>query len=225
MDIAERNAGLAPAFLCAARTDAAVADASNYKCNLIALPTLAGWRRIVMACMRLLVPVLLALGAAGCATVAAPPAGAPNEGSASYRMLDDGHMAHYQLAIGDTATGATPFQRVLPAYPRDQLMACPPLQEVQVKVIVDETGKVSDVRGVLVDDMSGMPPWPSFFAAVRTAVLQWQFNPLRINHWAADADGKAHEVDSTTKPFSLMYAFRFECHAGKTAVSSASAQR
>lgn len=179
-----------------------------------------------MARMRLLVPGLLALGAAGCATVAAPPpAKAPNEGSASYRMLDDGHMAHYRLALGDTATGATPFQRVTPAYPPDQLAACPPVQEVQVQVIVDEKGKVGDVRGVPVDDMSGTPPWHAFFDAVRTAVLQWQFDPLRIDHWAADADGHTHEVDSTTKPFSLMYAFRFECHAGKTTVSAAPERR
>ncbi|MFK2932560.1 hypothetical protein ISP14_17385 [Dyella agri] len=177
-----------------------------------------------MACMRLLVPGLLALGAAGCATVAAPPARAPNEGSASYRMLDDGHMAHYQLAIGDTATGATPFQCVTPVYPPDQLATCAPLQEVQVQVIVDEAGKVGDVRDMATDAAATPRPQP-FFAAVRAAVLQWEFNPLRIDHWAADADGNTHEVDSTTKPFSLMYAFRFECHAGKTTVSSASAQR
>ncbi|WP_404614372.1 energy transducer TonB [Rhodanobacter hydrolyticus] len=164
---------------------------------------------------------LLALGMAGCATVAAPPSKAPNEGSASYRMLDDSHMEHYQLAIGDIATGATPFQRILPVYPPSQLAACAPMQEVDAQVIVDETGKVSDVRGVLAENGSAMPPWSPFLAAVRTAVLQWRFNPLRINHWAADADGNTHEVDSTTKPFSLMYAFRFECHAGKATVTSA----
>lgn len=177
-----------------------------------------------MTRMKSLLVGTLVLGLAGCATVAAPPAKAPNEGSASYRMLDDSHMAHYQLAIGDTATGATPFRRVTPVYPSAQLAACPPLQEVRVQVIVDEAGKVSDVRGILTDDMSGLPPWPVFFAAVRTAVQQWQFNPLRIGHWAADADGNTREVDSKTKPFSLMYAFRFECRAGKATVSSAPAQ-
>ncbi|HEX7732079.1 MAG TPA: hypothetical protein VF415_05485 [Rhodanobacter sp.] len=179
-----------------------------------------------MARMRLLAPGLLALGVAGCATVAAPPpTKAPNEGSASYRLLDDGHMAHYQLAMGDTATGATPFRRVTPAYPPDQLAACPPLQEVRVQVIVDEAGRVGDVRGMPPDGASAVPRRQQFYAAVRTAVLQWRFDPLRISHWAADADGNAHEVDSTTKPFSLVYAFRFECHAGKTSVSSAPAQR
>jgi hypothetical protein len=45
MGATEENVGLAPAFLCAAITDAAMAGTLNYKCNLIALPTLAGWRR------------------------------------------------------------------------------------------------------------------------------------------------------------------------------------
>ncbi|HKR76818.1 MAG TPA: hypothetical protein VJR95_09130 [Rhodanobacter sp.] len=174
--------------------------------------------------MRLLAPGLLALGAAGCATIAAQPARAPNEGSASYRMLDDGHMAHYQLAMGDTATGATPFRRVTPVYPPERLAACPPVQEVRVQVIVDAAGQVSDVRDLPANDATAVPRSPSFYAAVRAAVLQWQFNPLRINHWAADADGNTHEVDSANKPFSLMYAFRFECHAGKATVSSAPAQ-
>jgi len=177
-----------------------------------------------MARMRLLAPGLLALGVAGCATVAAPPAGAPNEGSASYRMLDDGHVAHYPLAIGDTATGATPFRRVTPVYPPEQLAACPPVQEVRVQVIVDDAGKVSDVRDLSTDDVSAASRSSPFYAAARAAVLQWEFNPLRINHWAADANGNTHTVDSKTKPFSLSYAFRFECHAGKATVMSAPAQ-
>ena len=177
-----------------------------------------------MTRMRLLAPGLLALGVAGCATVAAPPAKAPNEGSASYRMLDDGHVSHYQLAMGDTATGATPFRRVTPAYPPEQLAACPPVQEVRVQVIVDDAGKVSDVRDLSTDDAAASSRSSPFYAAVRAAVLQWEFNPLRINHWAADVDGNTHAVDSKTKPFSLSYAFRFECHAGKATVMSAAAQ-
>lgn len=177
-----------------------------------------------MACMRLLAPGVLALGVAACATIAAPPAKAPNEGTASYRMLDDGHTAHYQLAMGDTATGATPFRRVTPVYPPEQLAACPPVREVRVQVIVDDMGKVSDVRDLPANEAAAAPSSPSFYAAVRAAVLQWEFNPLRISHWAADADGNTHEVDSASKPFSLMYAFRFECRAGKATVSSAPTQ-
>jgi len=171
-----------------------------------------------------LLPGLLALGMAGCATVAKPPAKVPNEGSTSYHMVDDGQMAHYKLALGDVATGGGTIQRVLPTYPPTQLAACPPVVDVQVQVIVGTTGKASEVRHYPAAGAPDTPNPPQFFDAVRMAVMQWQFAPLRIDHWAADADGNTHEVDSKTKPFSLVYAFRFECHAGKASVSSAPAQ-
>lgn len=169
-------------------------------------------------------PSLLALGMAGCATVAKPPAKAANEGSTSYHMVDDGQMAHYKLALGDIATGGGTIQRVLPVYPSALLAACPPVVDVQVQVIVDTTGKASEVRHSPAADDLATPRPPPFFDAVRTAVMQWQFAPLQIGHWAADANGNTHVVDSETKPFSLVYAFRFECHAGKATVSSAPAQ-
>jgi hypothetical protein len=64
----------------------------------------------------------------------------------------------------------------------------------------------------------------AFIDAVRAAALQWQFQPLSISRWAADADGNSHVVDSGTRPFSLTYVFRFECHAGQSSVSAAAAQ-
>lgn len=169
----------------------------------------------------LLVPGLFALGMAGCATVAAPPAKAPNEGSTSYHMVDDGQMAHYRLALGDVATGGGTIQRVLPVYPPALLAACPPVMDVQVQVIVGTTGMASDVRHYPAAGNSAVSVPPQFFDAVRAAVMQWRFAPLQIDHWAADADGNTHEVGGETKPFSLVYAFRFECHAGKATVTSA----
>lgn len=164
---------------------------------------------------------LLVLGMAGCATVVKPPAKAPNEGSTSYHMVDDGQMAHYPLALGDVAIGGKPIRRVLPVYPPAMLAACPSVVDVQVQVIVGTTGKASDVRRYPAADDAAVSIPPQFFDAARAAVMQWQFAPLQINHWAADADGNTHEVDSDTKPFSLVYAFRFECHAGKAMVTSA----
>lgn len=172
---------------------------------------------------RLLLPGWLVLGMAGCATVARPPAKAPNEGSASYHMVDDGRMAHYKLALGDVATGGGAIQRGLPVYPPALLAACAPVVDVQVQVIVDTTGQASDVRHYPAAGDPAAPVSPQFFDAVRTAMMQWQFAPLQISHWAADADGNTHQVGSDTDPFSLVYAFRFECHAGKATVSSAPA--
>lgn len=131
-------------------------------------------------------------------------------------------MARYQLALGEVSSGATPFQRVTPIYPVDQLATCPSSQEVQALLIVDQAGKVNEVR--VVDEAQANANRRKFTAAVRVAALQWQFNPLLINRWAADADGNSHVVDSETEPFSLSYVFRFECHAGKSVVSSAAAK-
>lgn len=173
-----------------------------------------------MTRMKSLLAGLFALGMAGCATVAKPLARAPNEGSTSYHLVDEGQMAHYQLALGDVATGGGTIQRVLPAYPPTQLAACLPVVAVQVQVIVGTTGRASDVRHYPVAGDPAAPIPPAFFDAVRAAVLQWRFAPLQISHWAADADGNTHAVGSDTKPFSLVYAFRFECHAGRATVSS-----
>lgn len=177
-----------------------------------------------MTRMKSLLAGLLALGMAGCATVAKPSAKAPNEGSTSYHLVDDGQMAHYTLALGDVATGGGTIHRVLPVYPPAQLAACPPVVDVQVQVIVGTTGRASDVRHYPAAGAPAAPAPPQFFDAVRAAVMQWQFAPLQIGHWAADANGDTHEVDSDTKPFSLVYAFRFECRAGRATVSSAPAQ-
>jgi len=86
-------------------------------------------------------------------------------------------------------------------------------------LIVGVNGMVGEVR--ITDEARADASRRAFIAAVRTAALQWRFNPLMINRWAADADGNSHVVDSETKPFSLDYVFRFECHAGKGRVSTA----
>ena len=159
---------------------------------------------------------------AGCATPEHMPQ-PPAKGDASSRQVVPKDTVRYPLAMGEVSSGGTPTQRVAPVYPGDQLAACPPPQEVQALLIVDKAGKVSDVRGIVVDDWSATPSWQRFFAAVRTAALQWRFAPLQVEHWAADANGNSHMVDSETKPFRLGYVFHFECHDGKPVVSSSAA--
>ena len=85
-------------------------------------------------------------------------------------------------------------------------------------LIVDTTGKVVEVRveGEATSDTRDR----AFAAAVRAATLQWRFNPLQIDRWAADADGNSHVVDSQNEPFSLAYVFRFQCTAGRAAVTT-----
>ncbi|HEY0197451.1 MAG TPA: hypothetical protein VGC19_02775 [Rhodanobacter sp.] len=145
----------------------------------------------------------------------------PATGDTSWRVAEPPGTTHYQLAMGEVASGATPFQRVTPVYPVDQLAACPPPLEVEALLIVDKAGKVTEVR--IADEAQANANRQAFIAAVRVAALQWHFNPLEVDHWAADANGDSHVVDSETKPFSLTYVFRFECHAGKAAVTNGTA--
>ncbi|MBQ4855045.1 hypothetical protein IMW82_10215 [Rhodanobacter sp. B2A1Ga4] len=165
---------------------------------------------------------VLLLLLAGCATPRHPPA-PPATGDASWRMVVSPGTVRYPLALGEVSSGATPFRRVVPVYPPGQLASCPPPQEVPALLIVDGQGKVGEVR--VTDEAQADAGRQAFIDAVRVAALQWQFSPLTINRWAADADGNSHVVDSGTKPFSLAYVFRFECHAGKPAVSAAAAPR
>jgi hypothetical protein len=167
--------------------------------------------------VRMLSMALLGTVLAGCATTQRIPP-PPPKGDASWRMVAPAGTTRYQLALGDVSSGATPLQRVTPIYPDSQLATCPPPQEVQAQLIVDQIGKVSEVR--VADETQAHADRQPFIAAVRVAALRWQFSPLQINHWAADANGNNHVVDSETKPFSLTYVFRFECHAGQPSVST-----
>jgi len=160
---------------------------------------------------------------AGCAAEPVlPPLPPSATGEASWRAVVPPGTTRYQLALGEVSSGGTPFQRLTPAYPPNLLAICPPPQDVPVLLVVDGKGMVSEVR--VAGEAQADAGRRAFIAAVRVAASQWQFNPLQINRWAADADGNSHVVDSETRPFSLAYVFRFECHAGKSTVSSAAAK-
>lgn len=161
----------------------------------------------------------LLLTLVGCATTPLRPPPLPSAtGEASWQAVLPPGTTRYQLALGEVSSGGTPFQRVTPAYPPDLLARCRPPQEVPALLIVGVNGRVDEVR--VTGEAQADTNRRAFIAAVRVAALQWQFNPLLINRWAADADGNSHVVDSGTRPFSRAYVFRFACHAGKPAVST-----
>jgi len=142
-------------------------------------------------------------------------AGAPPQ---DLRPMPTTRMAHYRLPLGDVSSGGNPSRQPLPAYPPSVLAACPPPVEVRARLSVDRLGRVSDVRGMVIDDPAVTARWLRFLDAVRAAAMQWHFNPLQVDHWAADVDGNSHVVDSATEPFTRLYAFRFVCRAGKPVV-------
>lgn len=156
---------------------------------------------------------------AACSTLSTrPPVADTHQGEATYHVLADEHMAHYQLALGSTSSGAVPLDHPAPTYPSAMLSSCPAEVRVQALLIVGTDGKVDEVR---VDDAQAIAP--AFVGAVRTAATGWRFEPLVISHWAADAHDESHPVDTQSKPFSLPYEFRFACSAGKPLVSSTAA--
>lgn len=161
---------------------------------------------------------MLLLLLAGCTTPRHQPP-SPATTDASWPMVVPPGMVRYRLALGEVSSGGTLLRRVPPAYPPALLAACPPPQEVPAWLIIDGQGRVGEVR--VAGEAQADAGRHAFIDAVRAAALQWRFEPLAVEHWAADADGNSHEVDSATKPFGVAYVFRFECRAGKTTVSSA----
>jgi hypothetical protein len=151
---------------------------------------------------------------AACAHTAQKPTSDPGVGSTSYRVANDTGLAHYSLALGQVAMGATIEQHVPPAYPDSELAACPPQVELPARVIVDTRGNVGEVR------MAPPTAQQPFAEAVRKALQDWRYTPLTITRWAADADGNSHAVDTEAKPFSLDYVFTFRCEHGHTSVSA-----
>lgn len=157
--------------------------------------------------------VLLSLTA--CTAQQVAPAHATGE--ASWTMETPAASQRYTMAVGDTATGSNLVRTVMPVYPAAQLSACPPPQDIRVLLIVDKLGKVSEAR-VADEAQAGQRRLP-FVLATRTAVTQWRFNPLQVQHEGHDATGNA-VVISEARTFSLTYDFRFACHGGEATVTS-----
>lgn len=155
---------------------------------------------------------------AGCASAPSTSLPASATGPASERAALPPGTRQYQLAVGEVTSGANLVRKVLPVYPQALLASCPPPVQVRALLIMDRSGKVTAVR-VAAENVADVPR-RRFIAAVRGAARRWQFAPLQIMHWAADADGNTHEVDSGMRSFSRTYQFAFACHAGKPSVSA-----
>ena len=172
-----------------------------------------------MARIKAIALALLAMLLVGCTQAPTrPPAPLPT-GDASWKAVVPEGTARYQLAMGEVSSGAAPDHRVNPVYPPSLLMRCPPPVEVRALLIVNAAGKVDDVRVEEPDDAGRRP----YIDAVKIAAMEWSFLPLKVERWAADANGESHVVDSETRPFSLAYDFRFECHAGAAHVTTGDA--
>lgn len=152
-----------------------------------------------------------------CHTNVKPAPQAIPEGNASWHLVNDADTPRYRLSINQVASGARIISRVSPVYPVEELARCPPAVDVQAQLIIDESGHVSDVR--VGDEMQSDASRHRYIDAVRAAAKQWTFSPLEIDNWVDNPDGTQHLQSEESKPFSLEYAFHFECHDGRTSTS------
>ena len=168
--------------------------------------------------LRLLAVAASALLPACAGVPSAPPRQPALEGDNSVHAIAKTDVLHYQLALGQISTGAVPRDHPAPIYPSSLRDTQLPPQDVSARLMVDAAGKVSEVL-IDGDELAG-PQRKLFDAAVRAAVLQWTFEPLRISQWTADASGNTHEVGSDAHPFSVDYVFRFTRKDGKPEVEA-----
>ena len=169
----------------------------------------------MMECLRRSMPALSCVVLASCVHVA--PAPMPTHaGEASYRLHDDAAATHYTLPEASTASGAGLLAHPAPVYPAALLPACPPPVELLAKLVVGTDGQVSAVHFSAASEAD-----LAYRAAVREGVKGWRFEPLVFQRWTDGTDGGRHVVDSTVKPFSLDYVFRFACHDGKPQTGAA----
>lgn len=151
---------------------------------------------------------------AGCATSMQPVPTPANDGAVSWKATNDPAQQHYQLKADQTASKVQVLDRVSPVYPASLLSLNLPVQEIPVKAIVDEDGKVTEVRATApmsADDTHQ----DAFFHAVVDAVRQWRYTPLLIT----DNDGNKPGAATHARPFSMDYVFRFEIKDGKPVVA------
>jgi hypothetical protein len=114
--------------------------------------------------------------------------------------------------------GAQPISQPPPVYPPSLVESQLKPLEIRAKLIVDEEGRVSEVRDLYPSDN---PTHAQLFAAVHDAATQWRFSPMTVVEQEVTSGGVFREISRQNKPFSLDFAFRFEVSAGGPTVSSA----
>ena len=113
-----------------------------------------------------------------------------------------------------------------PLYPECLLALGLPPQAVVVRILVDEQGQVTGVRASAVPSDVEEAYRADFEAAIKEAVLTWQFTPAMRRTYtdSADVDSKGHplyRVLSGVKPATTEFDIRFifEIRSGRGLVT------
>jgi hypothetical protein len=150
--------------------------------------------------MKTLIPalILLVLAAGGCRH--APP-GSPETGRSSMVFIDPPMSPPPPASEGEIQQPTRRSQWreatlnqpcAMPVYPTKALQAKAGHNIVGVRIIVDPTGRVSEIRMSLLALSTPGPFAEEFRSAVEAAVRQWQFTPARAEYFEI-----VHEGDST----------------------------
>jgi len=166
-----------------------------------------------------------ALGAAcvllaACATTSQPKPAAPSlSGIARYEPVSRPDEARYQLQFGQTSNAPTATRWSDPAYPPALVALNLPTQVLLVKLVIDTTGHVTRVLPEAGSPDTRGPHAAAFMLAIRSAVQDWRFDPLRIVTWKGRGADRMR-VSTRTLPYSLEYRFTFSIVDGKGTASS-----
>lgn len=161
------------------------------------------WRLVANAGM-------LALALSACASQ--PQTKPANRGDVDFKPVVDMGVPRYTIKRDQAATDVKPLDHTPPIYPAEYVDLGLPPRDVRVKVIVNDTGDITEVRSG--DAGVRDPIAMAFFNAVVAAVGNWHYQPLLITDWVEDPDGSTHRVAAKAVPFSIDYIFHFEVVKG-----------
>ena len=157
---------------------------------------------------------------AACATTVPLKHAAPSlSGIARYEPVSRPDEARYQLQSGQTSNTPAATRWSDPVYPPALVALNLPTQVLLVKLVIDGTGHVARVLPETESPDVHGPQTAAFLRAIRTAVQDWRFDPLRIVTWKGSGDDRVL-VSTRTLPYSLEYRFTFSIVDGKGTASS-----
>ncbi len=155
-----------------------------------------------------------------CATTVPPKAAAPSlSGIARYEPVSRPDEARYPLQSGQTSNAPTATRWSDPVYPPALVALNLPTQVLLVKLVIDTDGHVTRVLPDAGSEGNHGPHAAAFLQAIRTAVQDWRFDPLRIVTWTGSGADRVL-VSTRTLPYSLEYRFTFSIVDGKGTASS-----
>ena len=149
----------------------------------------------------------------------------PNRGAVEARTIESSAADTYPTATpGEEYDGALPFDELaLPAYPENLLAQRWPPVAVRVRVVVDESGDVTDVTLLNASERAQL-----FFPATAAALRTWTFVPLVKSERGAGPTQivyhgflTTYEGKATALPFHRDYEITFSQIGGKATVTSA----